>query len=165
MKINFLLEKKGSSLPCYIFQHNWPILTFLNFLTIRSDHLYPGTCTWFFPKEKKPAPGLVPADFLPDGSEDSHLMRAQFDGRFADSSERRGAALELNLCPQKILTIFGPQGEFSFLPSVSHPCPQTLMFLVRTVINLTVMKNVLFCVLTKVAKEPKLALSLRNWQN
>ena len=71
--------------------------------------------------QKKKNQHLIPADLLPNGSEDSHLMRAQFDGRFADSSERRGAALELNLGPQEILTIFGPQGEFSFLPSVSHP--------------------------------------------
>ena len=53
----------------------------------------------------------------------SHVMRAQFDRQFArDSAERRGADLELNLGPQEVLTIFGPQGEFSFLPSVSHPC-------------------------------------------
>ena len=49
-------------------------------------------------------------------------MRAQFDRQFArDSAERRGADLELNLGPQEVLTIFGPQGEFSFLPAVSHP--------------------------------------------
>ena len=50
-------------------------------------------------------------------------MRAQFDGQFdGDSSDGRGTRLELNLGPQEILTIFGPQVEFSFLPSVSHPC-------------------------------------------
>ena len=56
-----------------------------------------------------------------------HLMRAQFDGQFArDSAERRGTGLELNIGPQEVLTIFGPQGEFSFLPAVSHPWPVTL---------------------------------------
>ena len=49
-------------------------------------------------------------------------MRAQFDRQLArDSAERRGLGLALNLGPQEVLTIFGPQGEFYFLPPVSHP--------------------------------------------